>query len=50
MKNGGRRLSRIKEYAAERRLTPKNTATATPCGISKGMSKQEICEIYGIYL
>lgn len=25
-----------------------NTAAATPCGISKGMSKREICEIYGI--
>ena len=32
------------------RQTPKNTATATPCGISKGMSKRKICEIQGIYM
>ena len=50
VKNGGRRTSRIKEYADERRQTPKNTAAATPCGISKGMSKRKICEIHGIYL
>lgn len=50
VKNGGRRTSRIKAYAAERRQTPKNTASATPCGISKGMSKQKIRKIHGIYM
>lgn len=52
-KTGKKRRSMTKQdkgVCRQERQTPKNTATATPCGLSKGMPKQKICEIHGIQM